>query len=125
VQARPIRVLVVDDAPHVRRMLASMLELEGFEVVAEAGDAGEAVARAEETDPDVVVVDYRMPGTDGIEAARRIRDRRPEQVTVLYTAFVDGDLERRAAEAGVALVLRKEDGLEPLEREIARLFPGR
>jgi len=117
--------MVVDDTPHVRRMLRSMLELDGFEVVAEAGDAAEAVSQAAETEPDVIVIDYRMPLTDGIEAARQILVHRPDQVTVLYTAYIDGDLERRAAEAGIAFVLGKEQGLEPLEREIARRFPDR
>jgi DNA-binding NarL/FixJ family response regulator len=123
VDLQPIRVMVVDDTPHVRRMLRSMLELDGFEVVAEAADASEAVARAEESRPDVVVIDYRMPGTDGLETVRLIRARRPDQVSVLLTAYIDADLERRATDAGVALVLGKEEGLEPLEREIARLFP--
>ncbi|MGD9797008.1 MAG: response regulator transcription factor [Acidimicrobiia bacterium] len=118
---RPTRVMVVDDTPHVRRMLRSMLELDGFEVVADAGDAAEAVTRAGEAEPDVIVIDYRMPGTDGIETAREIRRRRPGQLTVLYTAYTDADLERRAEAAGVALVLAKAGGLEPLEREIGRL----
>ncbi len=115
----------MDDTAHVRRMLRSMLELDGFEVVAEAADAAEAVERAAQSEPDVIVIDYRMPLTDGIEAARQILQHRPEQVTVLYTAYIDADLERRAAEAGIAFVLGKEQGLEPLEREIARRFPDR
>lgn len=118
---RPIRVMVVDDTTHVRRMLRSMLELEGFEVVAEACDADSAVTGAAEADPDVVVVDYRMPGADGLETARRIRSQRPGQVTVLYTAYTDADIERRATDAGVALVLAKEEGLEPLLRIIDTL----
>jgi DNA-binding NarL/FixJ family response regulator len=125
VEPAAIRVMVVDDTPHVRRMLRSMLELDGFEVVAEAGDAAEAVDRAAQTEPDVIVIDYRMPLTDGIEAARQILAHRPDQVTVLYTAYIDADLERRAAAAGIAFVLGKEQGLEPLEREIARRFPDR
>jgi DNA-binding NarL/FixJ family response regulator len=121
----PIRVMVVEDTAHVRRMLRSMLELDGFEVVAEAADATEALTRAAESLPDVVIVDYRMPGTDGLDTARLLRARHPEQVVVLYTAYVDGELERRAADSGIALVLGKEEGLEPLERFIAASFPDR
>src|SRR5919199_5264943 len=118
---RPIRVMVVDDTDHVRRMLGSMLELDGFEVVADASGGEDAVARIGEADPDIVVMDYRMPGMDGLDAARHIRAHRPEQVVILYTAFIDDDLERQAHEAGVSLCLGKTEGLPSLEREIRRL----
>ena len=117
----PIRVMVVDDTAHVRRMLRNMLELDGFEVVAEAGSGEEATATIDAADPDVVVIDYKMPGVDGLETASRIRDARPEQVMILYTAFVEAELERRAREVGVSVVLGKIEGLESLEREITRL----
>lgn len=116
-----VRVMVVDDTDHVRRMLRNMLELDGFDVVAEAATGAEAVAAVDGADPDVVVIDYKMPELDGLETARQLRQRRPEQVIILYTAFVDPDLQRRAEEVGVALVLGKVEGLESLEREISRL----
>lgn len=122
VMAQPlIKVMVVDDTDHVRRMLRNMLELDGFEVVAEAGNGPDAVAAVDEADPDVVVVDYKMPEVDGLETARRIREARPEQVMILYTAFVDPELQQRAREVGVSVVLGKVEGLESLEREITRL----
>jgi CheY-like chemotaxis protein len=113
--------MVVDDTDHVRRMLRNMLELDGFVVVAESGSGVGAVDAISAADPDVVVVDYKMPEVDGLETARRIRELRPEQVMILYTAFVDPDLERRAREVGVSVVLGKVEGLESLEREIIRL----
>jgi CheY-like chemotaxis protein len=102
-------------------MLRNMLELDGFEVVAEAGSGPEAVAMIAGADPDVVVVDYKMPELDGLQTAERLRGLRPEQVMILYTAFVDPDLEARARAVGVSVVLGKIEGLESLEREITRL----
>jgi CheY-like chemotaxis protein len=113
--------MVVDDTDHVRRMLRNMLELDGFVVVAESGSGEGAVDAVSLADPDVVVVDYKMPEIDGLETARRIRELRPEQVMILYTAFVDPELERKARDVGVSVVLGKVEGLESLEREITRL----
>jgi CheY-like chemotaxis protein len=113
--------MVVDDTDHVRHMLRSMLTLDGFEVVEEAAGGAQAVQRIEGADPDVVVIDYKMPEMDGLQTARAIRDRRPGQVMVLYTAFVDDELQRQADEAGVAVCLGKVEGLASLEREISRL----
>jgi DNA-binding NarL/FixJ family response regulator len=119
--AAPIRVLIADDTAHVRRMLRSMLELDGFEVVADVGTGTEVTDLvATGVDVDVIVLDERMPDLDGVETARQVRAARPEQVVLLYTAFPHAALERAAAEAGVAAVLGKVDGLESLEREITR-----
>ena len=113
--------MVVDDTDHVRRMLSSMLALDGFEVVAGVAGGAEAVESVDQVDPDIIVMDYRMPGIDGLEAARAVRARRPDQIVVLYTAFVDEELERQAADAGVSLCIGKVEGLPSLEREIRRL----
>jgi CheY-like chemotaxis protein len=113
--------MVVDDTVHVRRMLRNMLELDGFELAGEAGSGSEAVEVIESADPDVVVIDYKMPDVDGLETASRIRAVRPDQVMILYTAFVDPELEQRARDVGVSVVLGKVEGLESLEREITRL----
>ncbi len=117
----PIRVMVVDDTDHVRRMLRNMLDLDGFSVVAEAASGAEALERVNDVAVDVAVIDYKMPNLDGLETAAQIRAGHPELVMILYTAFVDPELERRADEVGVSLVLGKVEGLESLEREITRL----
>ena len=116
-----IRVLIADDTVHVRRMLRSMLELDGFDVVADVGTGADVLQRLEEgLRPDVIVLDERMPDLDGIETARRILASRPDQVVLLYTAFPHRALDEAAAAAGVAAVLGKVDGLESLGREITR-----
>jgi CheY-like chemotaxis protein len=119
--AAPIRVMLIDDVDHVRRMLRNMLDLDGFEVVAEAASGAAAIDVIGEANPDVVVIDYQMPDMDGIATAARIRADRPDQVMIMYTAFLQPDVEERARQVGVALVLGKVEGLESLEREISRL----
>ena len=121
-QPRSTRVLVVDDTEHVRQVVAEMLRLDGFQVVGEADGAEQALRIADETDPHVVVMDYKMPGADGLETTRQLRARRPGQIVVLYTAYLDAALERAAKEAGAALCLSKVEGLPQLERQIARLM---
>jgi CheY-like chemotaxis protein len=115
------KVIVVDDTAHVRAMLAEMLEIDGFLVVGQAGTGAQAIAIADQEDPDVVVMDYQMPGMNGLEAARRIRARRSEQSIILYTAYLDEELKRRAREAGVAVCVGKTEGLAQLERSISEL----
>ena len=113
--------MVVDDTDHMRKMLRSMLEIDGFDVAGEAASGEDAVAAIGDIDPDVVVLDYMMPGIDGLDTARRIRADRPEQVIILYTAFLDPKVEAAAKEAGIDLCLAKVEGLDSLEREISRL----
>jgi len=121
VVSRTIRVMVVDDTDHVRRMLTSMLSLDGYEVVGDVASGPAALEAVVAADPDIVVIDYKMPGMDGLDTARGIRQRRPDQVMILYTAYIDGALEKAATDAGISLCIGKVDGLSSLEREINRL----
>jgi CheY-like chemotaxis protein len=115
------KVLVVDDTEHVRTMLVEMLELDGFEVVGQASSGGEAIDIVPEKEPDVIVMDYKMPDMDGLSAAEKIRQARPTQPIILYTAFLDKGLEDKARDAGVALCVGKTEGLPQLERNIRQL----
>jgi DNA-binding NarL/FixJ family response regulator len=116
-----IRVMVVDDTPHVRDMLATMLALDGFEVVAKASGGREAIDALPDAGPNIVVMDYKMPDMDGLDATRKVRELAPDVGVILYTAYLDEELERKAREAGAALCLGKVDGLEQLEHRISQL----
>lgn len=121
VDKRSVKVLVVDDTDHVRNMLVDMLELDGFDVVGQAASGDEAVKVVDGADPDVIVMDYKMPGMDGLTAARAIREQRTEQAIILYTAYLDPQIEAEAKDAGVALCIGKVEGLNQLERHITEL----
>lgn len=106
---RPIRLLVCDDHPVVRSGLKAMLGSQSdFEVVGEAADGERAVALARKLKPDVVLMDLRMPGMDGVEAIEGIKGDRPEtRVLVLTTYETDADI-LRAVEKGATGFLLKD-----------------
>src|SRR5690242_20064724 len=95
-----MKILVAEDETIIRLDLRDLLERAGFEVVAEAKDGEEAVALARSEQPDLILLDVKMPRLDGIEAARRILDERPIPI-VMLTAYGQQELVARAAEVGV------------------------
>ncbi len=101
-----MRILIAEDETIIRLDVRTLLEKAGHEVVAEARDGEEAVALAVEHDPDLIVMDVRMPHLDGIEAARQITDRKPVPI-VMLTAYAEQDLVTRASEAGAFAYLVK------------------
>lgn len=118
------RVLLADDQHMVRSGLRMILELGGIDVVGEASDGAEAVALAAELKPDVVLMDVRMPGTDGIEATRRIVDADLPCRVVILTTF---DLDRHvydALVAGAAGFLVKDASAQQLVNAVERTAAG-
>jgi DNA-binding NarL/FixJ family response regulator len=120
-----IRVLIVDDHPVVREGLRGMLEADpGISVVGEAGSGDEAVVRDRELTPDVVLMDLRMPGGDGVSAITRILKARPDgRVLVLTTYETDQDIVR-AVEAGAAGYLLKDTSRADLLAAVAAAARG-
>jgi DNA-binding NarL/FixJ family response regulator len=113
-----VRLFIAEDTEHVRKMLVDILGLHGFEIVGEASSGEQAVREVGAADPDVVVMDLRLPGIDGLRTARQIREERSDQQVIIYSAYIDADVERRAKEAGVAVCVPKLSGVEALAREI-------
>ncbi len=104
-----IRVLIADDHLIVREGLRLILEAEpGFELVGEASDGGEALELAAELQPDVVLMDLRMPRVDGLTAIEQLREQQPEIAIVILTTFKEDDLMRRGLKLGARGYLLKD-----------------
>jgi DNA-binding NarL/FixJ family response regulator len=109
IDARPLRLLVVDDHEVVRQGLVSLLDRrEHFQVVAEAGTAAEAVEMARKFEPDLVVMDVRLPDGSGIEACREIRAEFPATRVVILTSYPDEEAVLSAIIAGASGYLLKQ-----------------
>ena len=106
--------LIVDDELDMRLLVRIVIELanDGLSIIGEAGDGDEALdvfRSMEEPDPDVVILDNRMPTVSGLEAAREILSERPDQIVILYSAYLDDETRERAKQIGIAACLAKQD----------------
>lgn len=120
-----IRVMIVDDHAIVRKGIRALLsESGGFEIVAEASAGQEAVLHAQETQPDVILMDLLMPGMDGIEATRQIKSLLPEARILVLTSFVADDKVFPAIKAGALGYLLKDSTPEELLRAIRQVHRG-
>lgn len=106
--AEPIRVVVADDQQIVREGLVALLGLiDGVRVVADAGDGAQVLTLLETVAADIVLMDLRMPGVDGIEATRRLARRHPDVAVVVLTTYADDDSIGEALRAGARSYLTK------------------
>lgn len=120
-----ISVLIADDHPVVRQGLASFLELQGdIELVGQASDGSEAVEKALDLMPDVVLMDLAMPLVDGIEAIRRIREACPTTKVVALTSFSDEARLFAAVKAGAAGYLLKDSDPSDILKGIRMVSAG-
>ncbi|MEW2490074.1 response regulator transcription factor [Streptomyces sp. NPDC048411] len=120
-----IRVLLVDDHQVVRRGLRTFLEIQDdIEVVGEAADGAEGVARSEELRPDVVLMDIKMPGTDGIEALRKLRGLDNPAKVLIVTSFTEQRTVVPALRAGASGYVYKDVDPEALAGAIRSVHAG-
>lgn len=126
-----MRVLIADDHPLMVDGLCSLLEAHGIEVAATAGDGQAAVAEALRLDPDLVLMDIRMPGCDGLAATRLIKAQRPQmKILILTTSAEDEDLFEAIKSGACGYLLKVTSGpafieaLHGLEQGIPPFSPG-
>ena len=121
-----IRVLTADDHPVVRTGIAAMIANESdMTVIAEASDGAKAIALYAEHKPDVVLMDLRMPGMDGLEAIRRLRAGGSSAAIGALTAGAFGNDEREALDAGADFFMRKPFNARELLDQLARVLDAR
>lgn len=104
-----LRVLIVDDELDMRLLLRTVLDRsKGFEVVGEAVDGASAIEAARRLQPELIVLDYRMPDCNGVDVARSILAEYPGLPILLFSAFVNENVQADAARAGIGACLSKE-----------------
>lgn len=112
----PTTILVVDDDADMRFLARTVLEVSGIEVAGEAADGPEALAKLAELDPPpvptVVLLDNQMPGPSGLEVAAEILRDRPDQLIVLFSAYLDEDIIARASALGITSCVSKGDAMD-------------
>jgi two-component system response regulator DevR len=120
-----LRIIIVDDHEVVRLGLRALLEKQpGFTVVDEAGNAKEAVQKALQHRPEVVVLDIRLPGGSGIDACREIVTAAPEVKVIMLTSFAEDDMLFEAIAAGASGYVLKQIGGDDLVRAIEAVGRG-
>jgi CheY-like chemotaxis protein len=104
-----LRVLVVDDTPDIRLMVPFQLKMDGL-TFGEAASGEEALARCAAEQYDLLVLDYRMPGLSGLEVARKLCDDQYSAEIIMYSAYVDDELQAAAQELGIPVVDKADSG---------------
>ena len=123
--SEPVTVFIVDDHAVVRRGIRALLEAEDdFLVVGEAGSGGEAVLLAADLAPDVVLMDLMMPGIDGVEATRLLKQRSPRSQVIVLTSYHEDEHIFPAIRAGALSYLLKGVGLDELTEAVRKAAKG-
>ena len=123
--ALSVRILVVDDLEAWRRRICSLLQRRPeFRVVAEAADGLEAVQKAQDLKPDLILLDIGLPTLDGVEAANRIRQVAPDAAIIFLTANRNKDVVRAALSSGVRGYVLKTDAGRELLTAVAGVLSG-
>jgi DNA-binding NarL/FixJ family response regulator len=123
---RPVRILLVEDNEVFREALEMLLGMRGdVEVVASVGDGAAAVPACREHRPDVVLMDYRLPGLDGVQATTALREACPEAAVVCLTASANTREIEALYQAGASACLTKDQELDTIVEAIRSAAPGR
>jgi DNA-binding NarL/FixJ family response regulator len=121
----PIRVLIADDHTLYREGVRGMLRsVPGMEVAGEAGNGDEVIAKAEQLQPDIILMDIKMPGVNGVEATRRVLHTSPHIGILVVTMFDDDESVFAAMRAGARGYLLKDADLDELVRAISAVHRG-
>jgi len=119
-----IRVVLADDHTLVRQALKSLLEREGFQIVAEASDGREALRQVQILNPDIAVMDITMPILNGLDAARQMRNSSPKAKTILLTQHDEEQYVSEALEAGVKGYVLKSQVASDLVQALRQVSRG-
>jgi len=128
---RPVRdsavgVVTVDDQAVFRAAAHEIIDATpGFCALGEAGSGAEGLALVEELDPELVLIDVRMPGMNGVETARRLTERHPRSVVVLISIADSANVPSTAAESGAAALVRKQDFSRSMLLDLWATYGGR
>lgn len=124
-ETRSNRALIVDDDDDMRFLVRTIIEAanDGLAVAGEARNGDEAVERWRSVRPDVVVLDYRMPGRTGLDVAAEILAEQPDQSIILFSAYLDDDTRQRADDIGVRACISK-DAYDELPAALWRYGPA-
>jgi len=118
------RVLVVDDHRTFADLLAGALQAAGMDVLGTANTAGQAVAMAQDLQPDIVVMDIQMPREDGLSATRRLREVAPRAIVAVVSAHRDPEWVVRASQAGASAFIPKDGSLSEMIDVLTRVQAG-
>jgi DNA-binding NarL/FixJ family response regulator len=121
----PARIIIVDDAVSVRSMLRVLLSEEGYKVLGELASGAHLLDAVAQTQPDIVCLDYHLPGSNGIDLLRQLHEAHPAVAVVLITGSTEPDLESTAAEAGAAGFIRKPFSPEKIVYELRQVVHAR
>lgn len=118
----PKRILIADDSATIRTLVSTFLETQGLTVCGQAVDGLDAIAKAKELAPDLILLDLAMPNLNGMEAASVLKRALPNVKIVLFTLFNEHVTDKLVSAVGVDVVLSKPDGIGQLMQCIQNLF---